>query len=327
LSTFAGAGFFHTQAWARVLRDTYGFRVQAFVAGPTERPAAILPVAEVDSWLTGRRGVSLPFSDSCEVLDHDPEDGRRLVEHVIEHGRGRGWKYWEGRGRHELLAGKPVATAYFGHRLDLSPGAQTLFGKFDEANRRAIRKAEKSGLEIEFSRELDAVRAFHHLLGRTRRRHGMPVQPFEFFRQIQRNILARGLGWVALARYRGEAVAGAVYFVHGGTVLYKFGASDERQQALRGNNLVMARAIEKFCADGVTLLDFGRTSLANDGLRRFKLAWGATERPIEYLRFHYASNSFVTVPDRSTGWPQRVFRFAPMFLSRLAGRIVYKHLS
>ncbi|HEY4301497.1 MAG TPA: GNAT family N-acetyltransferase [Candidatus Didemnitutus sp.] len=327
IAAFPAASFFHTQAWARVLRGAYGFKTHAMVEGPADRPTAILPFVEVDSRLTGRRGVSLPFSDVCDILFHEPDQGRRLVERVIGHGRTRHWKYWEGRGGHDLFPAEPGSTTFFGHHLDLSPGHEAIRRNFDESTRRAIRKAEKCGVVVEFSRELEDVRAFHQLLGLTRRRHGMPVQPFEFFRQIRENVLSRGLGWVALARHQGRPVAGAVYFLQGRAAVYKFGASDEREQTLRGNNLVMARAIEKFCADGLMLLDFGRTSAANDGLRRFKLSWGAREHPIGYLRFRYSAGAYVASPDQSAGWPQRVFRFAPLFLSRLVGRIVYKHLS
>ena len=53
-----GAGFFHTTAWARVLHATYGYRPY-YLATPASGPLnSVLPLMEVASWLTGRRGVS-----------------------------------------------------------------------------------------------------------------------------------------------------------------------------------------------------------------------------------------------------------------------------
>ncbi|HVU15392.1 MAG TPA: GNAT family N-acetyltransferase [Candidatus Didemnitutus sp.] len=259
-------------------------------------------------------------------MHRDPESGRALAQRIIAHGSERSWRHWECHGSHELFPTEPVGTGYWGHRLDLSPGYAALFAHFDESVRRAVRKAEKSGLTVEFSRELEAVRAFHQLLGLTRRRHGIPLQPFEFFRQIHRSILAPGLGFVALCRHESRPIAGAVFFLHGQAALYKFGASDERHQSLRGNNFVMARAIEKLTGDGYLTLDFGRTSLANEGLRHFKLSWATSERLVSYLHFSYKRNGFEASADRSTGRIQSWFRHAPVFLSRLVGRIIYKHI-
>src|SRR6266540_5852058 len=70
--THPEASFFHSASWAAVLRDTYGHRPHYFCAMKGERLAATLPVMEVNSTLTGRRGVSLPFTDECLCLSDDP---------------------------------------------------------------------------------------------------------------------------------------------------------------------------------------------------------------------------------------------------------------
>ena len=61
--------FFHGTAWTRVLVETYGFTPVWQSAGNS-----LLPLMEVDSWLTGRRGIALPFTDECAPLC-DSEDG------------------------------------------------------------------------------------------------------------------------------------------------------------------------------------------------------------------------------------------------------------
>ena len=40
----------------------------------------LLPLMEVDSWLTGRRGISLPFTDECEPLYPDAESFKNLLQ-------------------------------------------------------------------------------------------------------------------------------------------------------------------------------------------------------------------------------------------------------
>ena len=325
LASLPGASFFHTAAWARVLHGTYGFK-PAYLEGTNENGVwSLLPLMEADSWIKGRRGIGLPFTDECSPLSPDPVSFRPLFTDALAYADKRGWKYLECRGGRSLICDAAASTSFWGHQLDLRGEESALFERFDPAARRAIRKAEQSGLSIETSQSLDAVREFYGLLCLTRRRHGLPAQPFRFFSQIREHVLSPGHGCVILARAGGKPVAGAVFFRFGKTVTYKFGASDDRQQHLRANNLVMWEAIKLHAKLGFESLDFGRTSLGNEGLRKFKLGWGTTERRVDYVRFDCRSDRFVTVPDEASGWYNYVFRILPVSASRLVGALLYRH--
>jgi hypothetical protein len=281
---------------------------------------------EVDSWLTGRRGIALPFADVCEPVCADAGSFRRLWREATEYGKARCWKYLECRGK-TFLGGAPSSTAFYGHRLNLAGDIDAQFARITSATRRAIRKAEKCGVSVEFSRELDAVRHFYTLHCRTRRKHGQPPQPFRFFENIWRHILAQNQGFVVLARHRDTPVAAAVFFHWGRKAIYKFGASNEAFQDVRANNLIFWEAIKWYKRHGFEELHFGRTSLANEGLRRFKLAWGADEHTIEYVKYDLRAGAFVTDRDESEGWHTGVFRLLPGFCGRLVGAALYKHVA
>jgi hypothetical protein len=87
----------------------------------------------------------------------------------------------------------------------------------------------------------------------------------------------------------------------------------------------MWAAIKEFVRRGLKHLDLGRTSVGNDGLRKFKLGWGAEEGRIEYINFDLKKNGFVAGADETSGWHTRVFRRLPVFLSRAIGAALYKH--
>jgi hypothetical protein len=72
-------------------------------------------------------------------------------------------------------------------------------------------------------------------------------------------------------------------------------------------------------------LHLGRTSLWNDGLRRFKLGWGAREERIEYVKYDLGAGRFVCDRDESTGWHTRIFQRMPIRLSRWLGAALYRH--
>ena len=154
----------------------------------------------------------------------------------------------------------------------------------------------------------------------------MPPQPWQFFSNIQRHLLAAGLGWVVLARKGSVAIAGAVFFRSGVTAHYKFGASDETWQHLRPNNLVMWQGIQFLARAGVEKLHFGRTDEENDGLRRFKLSWDTQEETIDYFRVDPSGRECLPPVRRDSALHKRIFGRLPLVFNRLAGSIIYAHL-
>jgi len=322
-----GATFFHTAAWARVLQSAYHYQPLYLATRGGVRLASLLPLMAVSSWLTGRRGIGLPFTDEASPLAPDREAFELLHREALSQGKRRGWKYLECRGGRALLGDAPAHESFYGHRLDLTGGETALFARLESSTRRAIRKGEQGELAIEFSREIGAVRDFYRLMCLTRRRHGVPPQPFHFFAAIQREVLARNQGWVVLARHQGVAVAGAVYFHFGPTVIYKYGASDERYQHLRANNRVMWEAIKRHAADGFAVLDFGRTATDNPGLRKFKLSWGTVEHAVEYFRQSLPTGAFARPAAASSGRMTRLFQRLPEPVLRLVGAVLYQHVA
>ena len=82
---------FQSLAWAAVAVESYGFRPVelALDVGRDARP--FLPLMEINSPLTGRRGVSLPFSDFCAPAGCDEGGKNELIRSALEIGLRRGW--------------------------------------------------------------------------------------------------------------------------------------------------------------------------------------------------------------------------------------------
>lgn len=326
VAEFPGSSFFHSVAWARVLRDTYGHVPLYFTRLQAGRMTELLPVMEVASVVSGRRGVTLPFTDFCPPLKSEAASAD-VFERTLAHGRRRGWKYFECRGGVEQWPGATVSLGFHGHIVNLEGDEKTLFARTESAVRRGIRKAEQAGLRVKFENSVEAMRTYYGLHCQTRKRHGLPPQPWRFFENISRHVIAPGQGWVISAQQNGETVAAAIFFHFGSQAIYKYGASDYAFQNLRPNNLLMWEAIKWYATHGCKSLHLGRTSLGNDGLRRFKLGFGAQEERIEYCRYDFSRSAFVTDVDRVEGWFNTVFRALPQPLLRLAGATLYPHLS
>lgn len=181
---------------------------------------------------------------------------------------------------------------------------------------------------VEFARKPEDMDAFYSLLCKTRKRHGNPPQPIKFFREIHRHAIETNSGLLLLAKHNGIAVAGAVFFHLGRAAIYKFGASDEMFRHLAANNLVMWRALEWYSEQRFSSVRLGRTSLENEGLRQFKLGWGAREYPIKYFRYSNRARDFVAGTDKSSsGWQTRIFKLLPQRVSRHLGALAYRHIA
>lgn len=319
------ASVFHSAEWAKVLARAYSYR-PAYLAmlGGGER--ALLPVFEVASCLSGRRGVSVPFSDSCNVLCADSAGQAPAVLAMAEIGRRLNWEYLELRGPQlESPSARPVQE-FVEHTLSLESTEPALLERFHDAHRRNIRKATRHGVEIDTLETRDAIEQYYRLHCMTRKRLGVPPQPLRFFHLIHQHLIARGMGVVLLARHDNRYIAGGVCLHFGRNAIYKFAASDAACQHLRPNNLVLWEAIRYYLAAGSKTLSLGRTGLSDEGLRRFKSGWGATESALAYRR--------IPIRDSSASSPRRFFqsvgpkilRRMPIPVLRTVGALVYRHL-
>ncbi len=318
---------FHSGAWAAVLVTTYGHEPFYLRFARHGETVALMPFMEVRSPFTGRRGVCLPFSDFCEPLTFAGCKSDIVIAKLTELARERDWKYFEVRGGTAFQAGAAPVTTFYGHCLDLRGDVSALPARFESSVRRAIRKAEKSALVAQVDSSRAGILEFYKLHIRTRRRHGIPPQPLSFFLNIYESVIKPGLGFVVLARRASKPAAAAVFFHRGKKAIYKFGASDETLQELRGNNLVIWEGIKFLVCQGAESLHFGRTSLDDHGLRTFKLSWGTDEEIIKYLRLDAAADTWVSQRNgEGPGYHKKIFSRLPLPLNRLAGSMVYPHL-
>ncbi len=318
---------FHTRAWMRVLRESYGFVPLAIVGDSLDRPGALLPLMECRDLLGRKRGVSLPFSDHTRPLAESEARWCQLWAAVLELGRRRGWTRVEFRGASPLSLCAQAAPTWLGHVLDLTPGPDALWNKVDSSVRRAIRKAQREGVVVRRETCWEAVAAFYQMHCQTRRGHGLPPQPIGFFRHLHQHFLTRDAGAVFTAYHRERPVAAAIFLHAGSTAVYKFGASERDSLQLRANNAVMWEAIRHHADGKLGQLDFGRTAPDQEGLRRYKLSWGTVEYPIVYTALDPHSGRVCARRNLGQGWHNWVFRRLPIPLLRWVGSRLYRFMT
>jgi hypothetical protein len=319
---------FHSSSWARVLCETYHYMPVYFAVLDQDDLVALLPFMEIRSILTGKRGVSLPFSDNCDPIIKKGSTFHELFAQVVAHGKKYKWGSLELRGGDKHLNNTTFSAYYFRHNLTLSQDEEQIFKRFRDSTKRNIKKALAEGVEVKRCSSFEAIKAFYQLNCVTRRDHGLPPQPYYFFKKIYTHIISKDRGFVVLASYKNKIIAGAVFFHSGDQAMYKYGASDKKFQHLRANNLVMWEAVKWYGTTGYRNLCFGRTEPENQGLRQFKNGWGTQEDIIYYYTYDLKSNTFKGGVKRQSAqaFYNKVFKRFPIPVLRIVGSLLYRHI-
>ena len=323
---------FHLSNWARVLQKTYGYAPCYFILEDSNKKIkAGCPFFLVKSWLTGNRLVCLPFTDVCYPLVNSDKDFEYLLCATIEKAKKEKAHYIEVRGQHPnvFLRGLHFEnhSYYKLFGLDLSRGTDSLWKGLRGSTRGDIRKAERSKLKIEKSETEKDMRDFYLLNLVTRKKHGVPPQPYDFFENIWRELISNKLAFVLLVKYKSISIAGGVFFVYKDTIYHKFAASDRNYLQYRPNHFVMWHAIQYGCEKGYKFFDSGRASPDNLGLMRFKRSWGMQEIDLPYYYWPTVKGATST-EERSLKYKMitSLMRRMPTTISRVAGELLYKHL-
>jgi lipid II:glycine glycyltransferase (peptidoglycan interpeptide bridge formation enzyme) len=210
------------------------------------------------------------------------------------------------------------------HLLDMSGGYEAFRSNLHRNHRKSVVRARRENVTVELDTSREAMDKYYDLQLRTRAWQGVPVQPYRFFVNLHRHLVAKDLGYVALAYHKNRLLSGGVFLHWQKTLTAKYAASLREYLKLRGNNLVDITAVEWACERGFQVLDFGKTAKELEGLRLYKSQWGADEIPLEYT----------LIPEQTPGAGGSgklteiggvILRNSPRILTRVAGELLYRH--
>jgi hypothetical protein len=309
---------------------TYGYRpVVLTTSDPNSELTNGLVFCRVQSWLTGRRLVSFPFSDHCEPLFTIPAEFQRLLLGIEQRIQVEDYSYAELRPTSALVSIKSrwrTTDRFFIHRLDLRPGARVVFSQFHrDCVQRRIRHAEKSAITITEGRDSDTVSEFYNLVIETRRRHGLLPQPLAWFRNILKCLGESAV--IRCAHKDGRPIAAIMTLRHGKRLYYKYGASVAKLHKFGAMPYLLWHAIQVAIESGLEELDLGRSDCGSRGLVTFKERWNAKPSLTSYLR----SPVREVPPTSPSVWMNRtlpvICKYAPARCLSALGGVTYRHFA
>lgn len=331
LSRHPSASVFHSPEWLRALQRTYDYEPVVFTTSP---PGQSLDdgiiFCRVKSLLTGARLVSLPFSDHCQLLVQDEQQLGSFFPRLKRELERERCRYAEIRpivsaadhsATREGFA--PTASFYY-HALDLRPELNTLYRNLHkDCTQRKIQRASREHLSYEAGRSELILQKFYRLQMLTRRRHRLPPQPREWFRNLVDCLGDRLL--IRVLSKDGRPIAAIVTLSFKKTLVYKYGCSDARFHNLGGMPLLFWKAIEEGKQQGAEELDLGRSDTDNPGLVAFKEHLGATRSELTYLRLGSRKRD-TTSSTRQLQLVRHAIALMPSSVAQMMGSALYRHM-
>ena len=323
---------YHLSAWKKVIEQTYKYSPLYYVFEDQQgNIRGAMPFFLIRSWLTGARMVSLPFSDTCDPLLDTEADAETMVDCLKRELEDRGASYFQirsfknGKILEDLNLQKDSYYESFVLRLSMDP--LEIQKDFTKSARKAIRKAKKSGVNVRVSTAEEDLERFYYLNLRTRKRLGLPSQPYRLFQNIWKYMAPKKLAFLLIAECNGKIIAAGVFFSFKNIMYWKYTGSDVKFLNRRPIDALVWSGIELACKGGYKFFDFGRTSPDNQGLIRFKRKWGMKEIVIPY--YYYPKIKGITsIEEKSIRYRLMtgIWRRVPMPLAKIAGGTLYKHL-
>jgi len=327
ISSMLEANIFHHPAWINNLAQCYGHN--PFIIADVDDHGFIqagLPMIEFNSLLTGRRWVSLPFSDYCVPLFCDVEALRKLTEYLVDVVKIAGLPRIELRWQYPYHPAVYSTSRYVFHTAQLENDIEHVFSRIHPKVRKYIRSSERRGVHIKQGTNKEYVRYFYYQQMLTRHKHGIPPQPWKYFELLGKNVLEKGLGSILLAFFEEKCIGGMVILHFQNTLTLKYGASDEKYvKELRPNHLLEWTAIQWGCEHGYKVLDVGRSDNDQKGLREYKDKWGYIEAPLIYSIISSQPPSKRIYP--FIHFSQQIVKISPLWFSKILGEVFYKFLS
>ncbi|MDR3602408.1 MAG: GNAT family N-acetyltransferase [Desulfosporosinus sp.] len=166
--------------------------------------------------------------------------------------------------------------------LHIPADVEALWNGLEVRCRTAVRKAEKSGVEVVEPQTLEEwLDPYYELsCGVYRRQEKEPPFSKAYFRALWQNLYPSGDLLVLLARYEGKIIAGQIFPRDREVGYYLDGVSDREYNKVAPNNILQWEYLKRAQTLGIQLYDMVGANIPS--IAKFKKSFGSTERSYLY---------------------------------------------
>ena len=324
----------HLSGWKQVLESSFKHIKGHYLVllNGCEIKAA-LPLFEVRSWLTGNRLVSIPFATLCDPLISTTEDMTKLFQGAVNLSKQLGISSIEIKtlSSYPLIQDNQLCVSNFfkHHYLVLDGSLDQIKNNFHRTCvRQRIARASNSNMKV---KEVDNEADFHNfytLYLLTRKRIGLPPQPYIFLKELWKVFSPQKMITVLIVEQKDRPIAGMMLFKFKNRISAEFSVLDETYQHMSPNHLLFWEAIQLAYHEGYKIFDFGRTSPNNETLMDFKRRWGTTI--VDLPQFYYPKQVCYNKNGQEQSIKhkliQTILKNAPQPILNRIGKVLYGHM-
>ncbi len=170
-------------------------------------------------------------------------------------------------------------TERFTHVLSTNCDFDSIWNAYNKRVRGAVRKAEKSGVQVRETDNHEDLKTFYEMYIKTVKRLGGTPKPLT----LMQSLLKNGIANLAIATYSDTIIAGLLYLYFNKTVTLWCEASIPKYLNYRPNNAIFHHIIKWACQEGYDSVDFGASPPENEGLIAHKEQYRANK--IEFCSY------------------------------------------
>ncbi|MBC8185133.1 GNAT family N-acetyltransferase [candidate division KSB1 bacterium] len=320
---------YHHSLWGKVVSKTYGYERCYLVLEneKIQKVEGVIPLMFVSSFLTGKRVVSLPLTSYCNPL-FPVKELDKIVQFINNQFNSLDYMEFKFLDKIENNSTEIFEQSFHTtHILDLDDDLDKLFKSFHGSSVRGkIKKAVKNNLNFRISEDEKDLKEFYKLEIKIRKKHGLPPQPYAFFKNMWDYLKPKGYMFLPLIEHKNNIIAAAIMLKFKDTFYYEYAASDTNFWNLGCNQKLIWETIKFAHQNGAKKYDFGRSSISNQSLIEFKERWATKAKQLNY---YYFPKTKKTSTDNNNNTIHRLLTFTnkhiPLPLLRLEGKMLYHH--
>jgi len=326
--------FCHLSGWKRVLEESFTHMKGHYLTLLNQDGSirAAMPIFEIKSIFTGNRLVSIPFATICDPLISSREDMKALLDEAINLSKKLKCPKIEIRtlaSVPHILDNRICSVVHHNcHQLSLECGPEEILRTYRRQFRQQINKSMKCGFDLQMAQDEAGLKEFYRLYVKSRKRLGLPPQPYHFFESLFREFLSSKYVTVLLVRHEGRLVAGLVMFKYKDRCSCEYIGSEEKSAHLNTRHFIFWEAIKAAYSEGYKTFDFGRTGINNENLMIYKSHWGT--KAVDLPQFYFPKDlcSRLMPPDTSMSYKliRKIGKNVPDPVFQWLGNMLYMHL-
>lgn len=271
------ATFFHFSGWQKVIAHTFGHPTYFLYAEIDGSIEAVLPMAEVKSWLFGHSLVSLPFAVYGGIASFNSTASAALVFEAELLAKNLGVAHIEWRNLTKKLLDCPHQDLYVDFKKTIAADISENMDAIPRKQRAMVRKGIKQGLSSAIDKNTDQ---FFKLYTDNMHRHGTPALPKSYF-NIIKSEFGEQCEILTVYTSQGQAISSVMSFYFRNEVLPYYAGDIPLARDFAANDFKYWELMRRACERKIEIFNYGRSKIGT-GSYTFKKNWGFTPSPLFY---------------------------------------------